>query len=73
MYICIQAKRIMKTQGNIHDLKVGDKIEFLNRANYLISHEVTRTTDKSCFLGCSRNSWSTINSHFNEFDVKIIK
>ena len=63
----------MKTQGNIHDLKVGDKIEFLNRANYLLSHEVTQITDKSCFLGCSRNSWNTINSHFNEFDVKIIK
>ena len=62
----------MKKQENLNSLKVGDKIEFINRSNYLIKREVTKISEKSCYLDGSRNSWNTVNRYFSEFDVRII-
>lgn len=64
---------IYKTQSNLHNLNIGDRIEFVNNTSFLVKRTVTRITDKSCYLDFSRNSWNTINEYFNEFNVKIIK
>jgi ribonuclease HII len=63
----------MKTQENIHNLKVGYNIEFINKVGYNVKRQVTRISEKSCYLDGTRNSWNTVNSYFNEFDVKINK
>jgi len=67
-------------QINKYDLQVGDKIEFINKGNYLVKLEITRIEDKSCYtkdVGSKaeggRNSWNTVNSYIEKFNAKIIK
>jgi hypothetical protein len=56
---------------NKYSLLVGDSISFVNKAGGLIKREITRIEEKSCYLNNGRNSWSTVNSYFEKYKVKI--
>jgi hypothetical protein len=62
---------IMKTNNtNIHNLKIGDKITFINRVNYKVILTITRIEEKSCYTR-GRESWNTINNYISEFNAII--
>jgi len=58
-------------QENRHNLKIGNRIEFVNKVNYLVKLEVTRISEKSCWLCGGRNSWNTVNDYIENYNAKI--
>ncbi len=58
---------------NYYNLQIGDIIKFKNARNYEVNLTITRISEKSCWTNGGRNSWNTINSYFEQYEVDIIK
>lgn len=60
----------MKT--NIHNLQIGDKIEFVNSVNYRVTKTIVAFNDKSVYCH-GRESWGTFNGYIAKYKALIVR
>jgi hypothetical protein len=58
---------------NKHDLKVGDKVTFINKLNTTIIKTITRIEFKSVYSNNCRESWNTVNDLIDNYNATIIR
>lgn len=62
------------TTQNINNLKVGDKIQFVNLSNMNVTVEIARIEEKSIYgPRGNRESWSTINKYIKKYNATIVR
>lgn len=62
----------MIQQINKHNLKVGDRLEWVNKLGYTVKFTITRIEEKSVYSN-GRESWNTVNNYIDINGAKIIR